>query len=64
MIKELDTVVLTHDIAMRSLKNGDIGAVVHVSSEQKHYEVEFCDGIGENVSVVEPFAGRYSIFHG
>lgn len=29
MIKEVDNVVLTHDIAAHSLVTGDIGVVVH-----------------------------------
>jgi hypothetical protein len=28
--KELDTVVLTHDVPEHGLKEGDIGAIVHV----------------------------------
>jgi len=40
-IRELDTFVLTHDIDEYSLKQGDIGAVVHRYSDSAAFEVEF-----------------------
>ena len=43
MIKELDTVVLSRDISEHSLKQGDIGAVVHFYKAGKAFEVEFLD---------------------
>ena len=41
MIRELDTVVLTHDIEEYGLKEGDIGAVVYCYSDGNAFEVEF-----------------------
>jgi len=57
MIKELDTVVLTHDIAEHGLKRGDVGAVVHcygdLRSEQNvAYEVEFVNDEGTTVALL------------
>lgn len=52
MIKELDTVVLTHDISIYGLKKGDVGAVVHVSSDQKHYEVECVTALGKTLALL------------
>ncbi len=52
MIKELDTVVLTHDFSGHGLKKGDIGAVVHVSSDQANYEVEFVTAMGKTLALL------------
>ena len=52
MIKELDTIVLSHDIEECGLKQGDIGAVVHVYKDEAAYEVEFVTGEGETVAVL------------
>ncbi len=52
MIKELDTVVLTHDINDSLLKSGDIGAVVLVHHDGEAYEVEFVTAEGETVAVL------------
>ena len=52
MIEELDTVVLSRDIPKHSLKQGDIGAVVHSYKEGKAFEVEFITGQGDTVAVV------------
>jgi hypothetical protein len=41
MIRELDTVVLTHDIPEHSLKKGDVGAVVHCYGDGAAWEAEF-----------------------
>ena len=38
MIKELDTVVLSRDISEHSLKQGDIGAVIHSYKEGKAFK--------------------------
>jgi hypothetical protein len=40
MIRELETVALTHDIPEHSLKEGDIGAVVHCYEHDDTYEIE------------------------
>lgn len=52
MYNELDTVVLTHDVAEKNLKEGDVGVVVHVHNEEKAFEVEFVDARGETVAVL------------
>lgn len=52
MINELDTVVLAHSIQAYGLKQGDIGAVVHVYQNGDVYEVEFVTGEGETVAVL------------
>lgn len=52
MIRELDTVVFSNDIAEHGLTRGDVGAVVHVHADGKTYEVEFVTGGGKTVAVV------------
>ncbi|MGH7468087.1 MAG: DUF4926 domain-containing protein [Longimicrobiales bacterium] len=51
MIKELDPVALTHDLAEHGLLAGDIGTVVHVYETGAGFEVEFVRGSGETVAV-------------
>ena len=65
MIKELDTVVLTHEIKERGLTDGDIGAVVHCYSDSNAYEVEFVTAEGKTIAVltlttndIRPMNGR------
>lgn len=41
MFEELETVILTHDIEAYDLKEGAMGAIVHVHESGKTYEVEF-----------------------
>ncbi len=43
MFKELETIVLKHDIAAYGLKEGTVGAIVDVHGEGEAYEVEFID---------------------
>ncbi len=69
MIKELDPVVLTHDLAESGLRAGDVGWVVAVHRGGAGYEVEFVRLAGETVSVetiaadrVRP-VGRMAIAH-
>lgn len=50
-MKELDTVVLTHDIKEHGLEEGDVGAIVHVHEEEA-FEVEFVTAQGETVAVL------------
>ena len=50
--KELDTVVLTHDVAEHGLNKGDIGAIVHVHSDGETVEVEFVTAEGRTVAVL------------
>lgn len=52
MLKELDTVVLTHDIKEYGLKSGDIGAVVHCYPEGDIFEVEFVTAEGRTIAVL------------
>jgi hypothetical protein len=51
MIKELDTVVLTEDLAEVGLKRGDVGTVVLLHGD-RGYEVEFISLTGETLAVV------------
>ncbi len=52
MIQDLDTVVLTHGIPEHALKQGDVGAVVHVYGDGKAFEVEFVTAAGKTVAVI------------
>lgn len=52
MIKELDTVVLVHDLDDYALKEGDIGAVVHCYAGGNAFEVEFVTAEGKTVAVL------------
>ena len=52
MIKELDTVVLRHDILKYGLVEGDIGAVVHCYPDGVAYEVEFVTAEGRTIAVL------------
>jgi hypothetical protein len=54
MIKELDTIVLTEDLADHGLKRGDLGTVVLVHAAGG-YEVEFMTLDGETLAVVSLF---------
>ncbi|NQW24394.1 MAG: DUF4926 domain-containing protein [SAR202 cluster bacterium] len=51
MIKELDTIVLTHDIKEHKLEQGDVGAVVHCYPENQ-FEVEFVTEEGNTAAVL------------
>ena len=52
MIKELDTIVLTHDIGEHGLKKGDIGAVAHCYADGTAFEVEFVTAEGRTIAVL------------
>ncbi|MBN2412030.1 DUF4926 domain-containing protein [candidate division KSB1 bacterium] len=52
MLKELDLVVLTHDIENHDLKSGDVGTVVHSYDDGKGYEVEFVTAEGKTIAVL------------
>ncbi len=52
MIRELETVVLTHDVPERGLEKGDVGAVVHRYVDRGAYEVEFVTAEGKTVAVL------------
>jgi hypothetical protein len=65
MIRELDTVVLTHDMDEYDLKKGDVGAVVHSYADGEAFEVEFVTGDGNTIalltldqSAIRPIGGR------
>ena len=65
MIRELDPVVLTHDITEHGLTQSDIGAVVHSYKEDAAFEVEFVTAEGRTVALltlnradVRPVGGR------
>ncbi len=51
-MKDLDTVVLTKNIARYGLKKGDIGTVVHAYAAGKAVEVEFMTAKGKTVAVL------------
>ena len=50
-MKELDTVVLTHNIDEHDLKEGDVGAIVY-QHKPGVFEVEFVTAEGETVAVL------------
>jgi hypothetical protein len=52
MIRELDTVVLTHRIEEYGLKESDIGAVVHCYVDGNAFEVEFVTAEGRTIAVL------------
>ena len=52
MIRELDTIVLTHDIEEHGLERGDVGAAVHRYSDGAAYEVEFVTAEGKTVALL------------
>lgn len=52
MFEELATVALTHDIEKYSLKNGDIGTVVHSYRRGDAFEVEFVTGEGKTIALL------------
>ena len=69
MIRELDTVVLAHDVEEYGLKRGDIGAVVHCYEDDRAFEFEFVTGEGKTVALltltqedIRPL-GRKEILH-
>lgn len=52
MIRELDTVVLTHDIEEHGLQQGDRGAIVHCYSDGSAFEVEFVGAEGQTLALL------------
>jgi len=51
-MKELETVVLRHDIAEHGLVHGDIGAIVHAYADGTSFEVEFVTVEGATIAVL------------
>jgi hypothetical protein len=52
MIRELESIVLVGDLPEHGLRDGDIGAVVHIHPGASGYEVEFMTLDGQTVAVV------------
>ena len=52
MLAEHSIVVLNSDLPDSGLHAGDVGAIVHVHSQGKAYEVEFVDGDGTTVALL------------
>jgi hypothetical protein len=52
MIRELDTVVLTHDVVEHGLLAGDVGAVVHCHGDGQSFEVEFVNAEGKTLALL------------
>jgi len=50
--RELETVILTHDIKEHALLVGDMGAVVNVYDGGKAAEVEFVTATGKTVALI------------
>lgn len=50
--KELDTVVLTRDVPEHGLKEGDLGAIVHIHADGETVEVEFVTAEGRTIAVL------------
>ena len=55
--KELEAVVLTHDVTEHSLRKGDVGTVVHVYEIGDAIDVEFLTAEGKTVAVLTLLAG-------
>jgi hypothetical protein len=51
-IRELELVVLLHDITDHGLKEGDVGCVVLCYANATAYEVEFMTAVGKTVAVL------------
>jgi hypothetical protein len=52
MVRELDTVVLTRDIAEHGLRQGDVGAVAHCYPGGAAFEVEFVTADGQTIALL------------
>jgi hypothetical protein len=52
IFRELDTVVLEHDIQESGLRKGDIGAIVHVHDDST-FEVEFVRASGRTRALLQ-----------
>jgi len=52
MIKELDVIILTHDIQEYGLKKGSEGAIVHCYQDGQAFEVEFVDKRGNSLALL------------
>lgn len=52
MVKELELVVLTHDVEDYNLKTGDVGTVIHCYDDNEGLEVEFVTAEGKTVALL------------
>ena len=52
MIKELDVIILIHDIQEYGLKKGSQGAIVHCYQNGQAFEVEFVDKGGDFLALL------------
>ena len=52
MIRELDNVVLTHDIEEHGLERGNVGVAVHCYADEMAFEVEFVTTDGHTAAVL------------
>jgi hypothetical protein len=52
IFRELDTVVLERDIPQSGLRKGDVGAIVHVSSDSR-LDVEFVRASGRTRALLQ-----------
>lgn len=52
IFKELETVILIHDVKKHGLREGDMGAVVNVYDGGKAAEVEFVTATGKTVALI------------
>ena len=57
-MRELESVVLTSDLAEYGLERGDVGTIVLVHRGGKGYEAEFVALDGENVAVASVLAAQ------
>jgi len=64
MIQELDSVVLTEDIANLKLAKGDIGTVVLVHNDGEGYEVEFMTLGGDTIAVTTLLPSQIRMIRG
>ena len=53
MIRELDNVVLTHDIGEHGLERGNVGVAVHCYPDETAFEVEFVTRDGHTAAVLK-----------
>lgn len=58
MIRELDRVALKVDLPAYSLKAGDMGTVVDITSDGSEYSIEFFTLDGETFAVVPVLAAQ------
>ena len=52
MIREHESVALTHDISEYGHKEGDVGVVVHCYPDSRAFEVEFMKTGGDTIAVL------------